>query len=359
MPIASLQGPVKVRAAGPSGLKLPVLGLGCWSFGGGEYWGPQDQEDVDAVVHRALDVGVTYFDTAEAYNGGASEISLGIALKGGGRRERAIIGTKISPHNATAAGVRAHCEASLGRLQTDVIDLYMVHWPINPNALKHFTSDPAALANPPSVPEAFATLMDLRREGKVRHIGVSNFGVEQLTQALGTGAALAVDQLPYSLLARGIELEILPFCRDKGVGVIGYMSLMQGLLSGKFESIESIPPARKRTRHFSGSRVGSRHGEAGLENETWQACKDIGAIAGAAKLPRGALSLAWAMANADITCSIVGCRDIEQLEDNLKALDTELGPDVLSKLNKSTADLQAKLGTKVDLFQGAASSRTF
>ena len=130
-----------------------MLGAGCWAFGGGEYWGARNQQDVDNVVAHSLDWGVTYFDTAEAYNDGASESSLGQALKG--KRDRAIIGTKVSPCNCYPDALVEHCEASLRRLCTDTIDLYMVHWPIHPHAVRHFTDDAAIIENPPCVPDAF------------------------------------------------------------------------------------------------------------------------------------------------------------------------------------------------------------
>ena len=177
------------RRCGRSDISLSVVGVGCWSFGGGpgSYWGPQEQKDVDDVVHAALDNGINYFDTAEGYNEGRSEEALGRALEG--RREEAVIGTKISPSNTEPSVLRRHCEASLRRLRTDYIDIYMVHWPITDR----------------SVEDAFDTLMSLRSEGKVRSIGISNFGVRQMEEALATGARIDVNQLCYNLLSRAIE----------------------------------------------------------------------------------------------------------------------------------------------------------
>ena len=157
------------RAVGKSGIEISVMGIGGWSYGGGDYWGPQAQEDVDAVAHAALDNGINFFDTAEGYNEGRSEEAVGRALKG--RRDEAVIATKISPNNTEPTMLREHCEASLDRLQTDYIDIYIVHWPITEH----------------SVEDAFATLNALKEEGKIRSIGVSNFGVEQLSEALATG----------------------------------------------------------------------------------------------------------------------------------------------------------------------------
>lgn len=348
---------VDTRPCGTSGLRLPVLGLGCWAFGGGDYWGAQSQDDVDAVVHAALDLGMTYFDSAEAYNGGASETSLGLALRG--RRDRALIGTKVNPSNTEPATLRAHCEASLQRLGTDHIDLYLVHWPLNASALRHFTSDPAVLANPPDLAQAFHTLEALRREGKIRHFGVSNFGVRQLEELRALGVKPAANELAYNLLMRGIEAEVLPWCRAQGLGVLGYSALMQGLLSGRFTSIDDLPPPRTRTRHFAGTRKGSRHGGPGIEAETMAALRAIAGIAAEVGAPVADLAIAWAVSNPDITCTIVGCRNRRQLEENARALALRPSADVLARLARATDEVNARLGPHIDYYQSVAESRSF
>lgn len=348
---------METRPCGNSALQLPVVGLGCWSFGGGDYWGAQSQSDVDEVVARALDCGVTYFDTAEMYNHGASETSLGLALKG--RRDEAIIGSKISPNHTTPAVLRAKCEASLQRLRTDRLDVYMVHWPINANSLRHYTTDAALLAQPPNTADAFATLAALQREGKIRHIGVSNFGVRQMQEVLALGVTLAVNELPYNLLMRGIEPEIVPFCRAQGIGILGYMTLMQGVLSKRVASFDELPPIRTRTRHFAGTRPGSRHGEPGIETQTSAALAAIARIADEAGMPVGELALAWALANPAISCVLAGSRNAEQLAGNLRAAERRLTPAQISRLNAATAEVLALLGPHADYFQGANDQRTW
>ncbi len=333
------------------------MGLGTWSFGGGTYWGPQDQGDVDAVVGRALELGVTYFDTAEMYNAGASESSLGLALRG--RRERAIIGSKVSPGNAAPTVLREHCEASLRRLETNFIDVYMVHWPIHADSIRHFTNDEAVTRNPPRTDEAFLTLAALQREGKIRHIGVSNFGVKQMDEVLALGVRLAVNELPYNLLMRAIEADIIPFCRARGIAILGYVALMQGVLAGKFESFDELPPIRTRTRHFSGRREGSRHGEAGFETETMTTLQAVRVIAREEKLPAADLAIAWALANPAIGCVLAGCRNLGQLEENARALKLKLSPTVLQRLNAATEELRLKLGPNPDYYQGASHARSW
>jgi aryl-alcohol dehydrogenase-like predicted oxidoreductase len=355
---ATAAGTVPSRACGTSGLRLPVLGLGTWSFGGGAYWGPQDQTDVDDVVARALDHGVTYFDTAEMYNAGASEASLGRALRGG-RRDRAIIGSKVSPGHTRPATLRARCEASLQRLGTDRIDLYLVHWPIHPNSIRHFTDDPDILAHPPTVADAFLTLDALRREGKVRHIGVSNFGVRQLDEVRALGVPLAANELPYNLLMRGIEAEVAPHCRRLGIGIIGYMTLMQGVLAGDFASFDELPAPRTRTRHFHGQRTGSRHGGPGFERETAAALAAIRALAREEGLPVSDLAIAWALAHPDIACVLAGCRTAAQLEDNVRAVHVRISDSTRRRLDAATADVLRLLGPGVDYYQSPADTRSW
>lgn len=344
-----------VRRCGASDLFLPVLGVGCWSFGGGDYWGAQRQSDVDAVVRTAVEHGCSFFDTAESYNGGASETSLGLALRGV-PRDRVLIGTKISPGNTTPAGVVAHCDASLRRLGTDYLDVYMVHWPIAPHSIRHFS--PGATETP-TVPEAFAALDGLRRAGKVRYLGVSNFGRRQLAEVRATGVPVVVDELPYSLLARAIEHDILPFCREAGVGVLGYMSLLQGVLSDRYARLADVPEYRRRTRHFAaGSTPLSRHGMAGAEAETEAALQAIRAVARREGLATSELALRWAIAGEGVTCSLCGAREPAALLENIRAALVPLDPALVAELRGITDPLLEKLGPSFDYYENPANDRT-
>ena len=343
------------RACARSDLRLPVMGVGCWAFGGGDYWGPQSQQDVDAVVHCAVEQGCNFFDTAELYNNGGSEASLGLALKGI-PRDRVLIGTKINPSNTEPQTLVAHCEASLQRLRTDYVDLYMVHWPITPHSIRHFTTEPMAA---PSVTEAFATLRQLQRAGKIRYLGVSNFGPAKLDEALATGAEIVINELPYSLLTRAIELNILPHCQERGVGVLGYMSLLQGILADTFTTLEEIPVLRRRTRHFNSARTPlCRHGLPGAEAETLAALKAIRAIAQRNGLTLSEVALKWAIARDGITSSLCGSRNVRQLEWNLQAAATPLAPELIAELNEATRPLLETLGPSFDYWENPANDRT-
>lgn len=343
------------RTCGRHDLKLPVLGLGCWAFGGGEYWGPVSQSDVKEVVHCAVDHGCNFFDTAEAYNQGASENSLGRAIQGIAR-DRILIGSKISPSNTDPLTLAEHCEASLRRLQTEYLDLYMVHWPITAHSIAHFT--PESMPTP-SVADAFAALKKLQSQGKIRHIGVSNFGVEKLDEALATGAEIVCNELPYSLLTRAIEWEILPHCRNRGVGVIGYMALMQGVLTKSYAAIDEIPVWQRRTRHFdSRHNAHCRHSLLGAEAETLATLAGLRQIARDQGMTLAEISLKWAMAGKGITSSLCGSCNANNLEKNIRAALEPLKSDVIEDLTRATSRLMEILGPSFDYYENPANDRT-
>lgn len=344
-------------------LELSVLGLGCWAFGGGDYWGRQDQSDVDRVVRTAFDAGINYFDTAEVYNEGRSESSLGKAIRGL-PRDQLLIGTKVSPSNCYPGTLVKHCEDSLRRLGTDHIDLYMVHWPIHSHAVKYFTRNEGVVQNPPDTELAFQTLQDLKKQGKIGHIGVSNYGKPRLAEVPGE-VKLTANQLPYSLLTRAVEIEMVDHCRDEGIGIIAYMALMQGILTGKYPSIGDIPEMRKRTRHFNAERnPSSRHGEEGCEEETMQVLAGMRKISDESGISMQMLAIRWILANPDITCTLVGARSREQLEQNLslsegsQAGEGYLPSGILEELNSISLPVKERLGNHLDYFEGAVNDRT-
>jgi myo-inositol catabolism protein IolS len=347
------------KRLGSSNLYLSALGMGCWAFGGGKYWGDQSQKDVDEVVHKALDQGINYFDTAEAYNDGESEASLGLALKG--RRKEALIWTKVSTSNTKSAALREHCEASLKRLGTDYIDLYMLHWPINPKAIEHFTNDKELIASPPSVEEAFETLIDLQKEGKILEIGISNHGVKQMKEIKKTGARVIANELPYNLISRGIEDGILPYCIKNGIGIIGYMAMQQGILTGIYSSVESIPAAQAHSRHFHFSRGGeqSRHEETGAEAEIFQMLSYMQKISKEINASIPSLSLAWAMAKDGISCTLVGSRNVNELKMNIDTASKELSGDVIEELDKLSDPVLKKIGSSIDYYESRENSRIY
>lgn len=338
-------------------LELSVLGLGCWSFGGGDYWGERDQKDTNAIVHASIDHGINYFDTAELYNDGRSEISLGQALKEV-PRDQVIIGSKISPANCQPTVLIQHCEASLSRLNTDYLDLYMIHWPVNSRSIASFSNDEYIINHPPAIDEVYEALQQLKQAGKIRHIGISNFS-KTLMQAFPEISEIAVNQLPYSLISRAIEFDALPFCENNGIGVMGYMGLMQGILADRYPTFDDIPPQRRRTRHFDDKRTPAcRHGEEGCEPELKQALQDLRKIGKESGYPMADLAIKWIFANPAVTCNLVGASSVRQVEANAKALEEPLSTEAVQALNKATQAVKTALGNHLDYFEGVANDRT-
>jgi aryl-alcohol dehydrogenase-like predicted oxidoreductase len=320
---------MEYRQLGKTDMKVSAMALGCWPFAGGAVWGEQDDNASIATVHAALDAGINFFDTAEGYEEGQSERVLGRALVG--KRDRALIATKVSPNHLRAADLYAACEGSLRNLQTDYIDLYMIHWPNWDVPLE----------------ETAEALLRLKEQGKIRAIGVSNFAVQDLSDIVAL-APCASNQLPYSLLWRVIEHEILPLCRRHDVSVICYSPLAQGLLTGRYTSADEVPDGLARTRHYSHQRANARHGEPGLEAEVFEAVARIREIAEGIGQPMAAVSLAWVRQQAGVTTFLVGARSPQELAWNLPVNDLRLSDETLAALNAATETVKAKLGTNPD-----------
>lgn len=322
---------MEYQMLGQSGLRVSKYALGCWPFAGGAFWGEQDDATSIATVHAALDAGINFFDTAEAYEAGTSERVLGEALVG--RRDKAIIATKVAPNHLTAEEVFTACERSLRYLQTDYIDLYLIHWPN--------WKVPIA--------ETVGALEKLKAQGKIRAIGVCNFGPQDLTEILELHP-ICTNQLPYSLLWRVIEREILPVCLANDVGLMYYSPLAQGLLTGRYASAEEVPSGLARTRWYASHRSDSAHGEAGAEEEVFAALAEIKRIAEELGQPMAAVSLAWLRQQAGVASILIGARNPQELQLNLPALDLHLSPDVINALNKATDPVKEKLGNNPDMW---------
>jgi aryl-alcohol dehydrogenase-like predicted oxidoreductase len=329
---------VNHRTLGRTDLSVSVVSMGCWAIVGDETWGPQDERASIATIHAALDSGVTTFDTAEAYGQGYSEEVLGRALAG--RRHEAVIATKVSGRNLSAAAVRQACERSLRLLQTDTIDLYQIHWPSRVTPLA----------------ETLAALEELRQEGKVRAVGVCNFGPGDLTDLLALGWA-ETNQLPYSLLWRAIEHEIRESCVAAGMGILCYSPLAQGLLTGKFATAAEVPDGRARTRLFSGGRALARHGQAGREEEAFAAIARIQQISAEVGQPMPQVALAWLLHQPGVTSVIAGARRPEQIRETARAAGLALSPEVVQALTEATEPLKQSLGPDPDMWQAESRFR--
>jgi aryl-alcohol dehydrogenase-like predicted oxidoreductase len=197
---------------------------------------------------------------------------------------------------------------------------------------------------------------DLRREGKVRTIGVSNFGIGDLRDLLHAGRP-STNQLPYSLLGRAIEYEVLPLCGSEGVGVLCYSPLAQGLLAGRFASPADVPDGRARTRHFSAEREHARHGEPGCEAETFVAIDSVRSIANGLGLSMAAVSLAWLLHQPGVSAVIAGARTPQQVAQTAAAAEVTLRDDAISSLAAATDEVKHILGPNPDLWQSKSRYR--
>lgn len=312
---------MQTRQLGTTDLFITPLGFGSWAVGGDGWqfgWGSQDDHDSVAAIHRALDLGINWIDTAAMYGLGHSEEIVARALKG--RAKRPYIFTKCSmvwdgqgtiSHSLKRYSIRHEVEESLRRLQVDVIDLYQIHWP-----------DPEA-----DIEEGWSTLSDLKREGKVRYIGVSNFNVEQLQRAMKIDRVDSL-QPPYSLIHPDVEDEVLPFCEENRIGVIVYSPMMSGLLSGRMtqERIKNFPEDdwRKNNREFQQPR---------LSRNLWLAelLKSVGRHHG---LSGGEIAIAWTLRSSAVTGAIVGGRNPHQVDGIVGASDFRLSADEIDGINR-------------------------
>jgi len=316
---------------GKTDIKVSVIALGCWPFAGGAVWGEQDDDVSVATAHAALDVGVNFFDTAEGYENGHSEEVLGRALVG--RRHEAVIATKVSASHLAAGEVEQACERSLKRMQTDYIDLYQIHWP----------SRKAPMG------ETIAALERLKQQGKIRAIGVSNFAVGDMAAFLSIGHC-ETNQLPFGLFWRAIEHEIQPMCVEKGLGIICYSPLAQGLLTGRYASGDEVYGGLARTRWYSGERPMANHGEPGCEAEVFAALNRIRQIAQKVGEPMGNVALAWLRRQPGVTSMLVGARTPEEIRQDVGAAEVSLSDEVMRDLADASREVKGKIGTNADMW---------
>ncbi|MGH2503917.1 MAG: aldo/keto reductase [Ktedonobacterales bacterium] len=292
---------MELQQLGASDLTITPIGLGTWAIGGGNWesgWGSQDDDDSIATIHRALDMGVNWIDTAAVYGLGRSEEVVGRALQG--VSQRPYIFTKCSliwdeqrkvSGSLKKASVKREAEASLRRLQVERIDLYQMHWP-NPDT---------------EIEEGWAAMAELQREGKVRALGVSNFSVSQMERVQRIAPITSL-QPPYSLLDRAIEDEALPFCQRHHIGVLAYSPMASGLLSGKMTRARVAALPRDDWRSHS-----AQFAEPQLSRSLYlvETLRDIGARHGRTA---GEVAIAWTLRRPEVTGAIVGARRPEQLD---------------------------------------------
>jgi aryl-alcohol dehydrogenase-like predicted oxidoreductase len=305
------------KKLGNSDLELTPIGFGSWAIGGGDWqfsWGPQDDNDSIAAIHKALELGINWIDTAAVYGLGHSEEVVARALKT----------TSHHPYIFTKCGlvwdekrevsnslkhIRREAEDSLRRLAVDAIDLYQVHWP-KPDE---------------EIEEAWGVMADLQKEGKVRWIGVSNFSVEQMERAMKI-APVTSNQPPYSMLNRAVESTILPFCEKNNIGVINYAPMHSGLLTGAM--------SKQRVANFPSDdfRRNAKNYQEPLLSRNLAVADFIGEIGHRRGVTAGVVAIAWTLHHSAITAAIVGGRNAKQVEGVIPAATFRLSEEEFSEI---------------------------
>ena len=290
---------MNINQLGTSDMWLTPLGIGTWAIGGGNWshaWGPQDDQASIAAIHCALDLGMNWIDTAAVYGLGHSEEIVGRAVKGFHKKpflftKCGLVLDEKGEVTRSTKHIRNECEQSLRRLQVEAIDLYQIHWP----------------ADGEDMLEAWETMAALKKEGKARYIGLSNFSAQQM-EPLHEVERITSLQPPYSMINRSAEAEILPFCKSHAIGVINYSPQHSGLLTGSMtkERVAALPENdfRRKAKNYQEPHLTRNLGIA-------EFLKGIGARHG---VTAGVVAIAWTLANPAVTAAIVGVRSAEQAE---------------------------------------------
>ncbi len=321
------------RSLGRTGMKVSPLCLGAMMFGA---WGEPDHDKSIAVIHRALDAGINFIDTADVYSQGESEVIVGKALAAG-RRDDVILATKLhaqmgvpvdAPFGSPGGDpnkrgnsrrwIMKEVENSLRRLSTDWIDLYQVHRPERETDIE----------------ETLSALTDLQRQGKIRAFGSSTFPAHEVVHAQWVSERRALgrfvtEQPPYSILVRGVEADLLPVAEQFGLGVIPWSPLAAGWLTGRYRKGQDAPPSHRRER------MPARYDLENPENQLkLDAAEELAVLAQEAGLTLVHMALAFVLQHPAVTAPIIGPRTMEQLESQLAAADVTLSSDVLDRIDK-------------------------
>lgn len=306
------------RQLGNSDLRISPIGFGAWAIGGGDWafsWGPQDDNDSIAAIHKAIDLGVNWIDTAAVYGLGHSEEVVGKAIKSASQKpyvftKCAMVWDEKREITNSLKQIRREVEESLHRLQVEVIDLYQIHWPKPDEDLE----------------EGWTAMADLQREGKVRWIGVSNFNVSQMERAAKI-APITSNQPPYSMINRAVEAEILPYCQKNNIGVINYAPMHSGLLTGAMskERVAAFPEDdfRRRAKNYQEPQLSRNLAIADF----------LKSIASRHNVTAGVIAIVWTLHHHAITAAIVGGRNAKQVEGVAPALDFRLSEAEFNEIN--------------------------
>jgi aryl-alcohol dehydrogenase-like predicted oxidoreductase len=290
---------------------VTVIGFGAWAAGGSG-WGEVDDQQTIAAIRRSIELGSTFIDTAEVYGNGHSEEVVGEAIEDIPRDE-VFVATKVSGSDLSRPAIKKAIDASLRRLRLDYVDLYQLHWP-----------DPRS-----DVHESMRAMDDLVRDGKIRYVGVSNFNVPLMEQAL---EVRHIDSLqpPLDMLMRDIEIEVLPFCRERGTAVVVYSPMAKGLLTGKYTGTETFPAGDVRSQdpRFQGENF----------QRNVRIVERLRVIADRYGKTPAQLAIAWTLAQPGVTVSIVGAKNPSQVEENIGGAGWTLSPENLREIDDILAN---------------------
>ena len=309
---------MEYRKLGDSDLEVSVIGFGAWGIGGAPFWSTEGDHPSCKAILKAFDLGVNFFDTAPVYGFGHSEELLGKTLKP--VRDKVILATKCGlvwrkenlgaiAKNAKRDSILNEMEQSLRRLQTDVIDLYQVHWPDVNTAQE----------------ETMETLLEIQAQGKIRYIGLSNYSVEQTKECLKVGNIVSL-QPEYSLLERAIEKETVPFCQENQIGIIAYSPLSSGVLTGKYDKSTKFKDWRSK------GIIGTFTGE-GYENNI-DKVDQLKALAQADGKTCGQMAINWVIRQPGLATALVGVKNESQMQENLRSVGWQLSADQQEKIEE-------------------------
>ena len=333
---------MKYVKLGKTDMNVSVLSLGCWAFAGDYFWGEQDDKDSKETVDAAIDLGINFLDTAAAYGMGKSEEVLGECLKG--KRDKVILATKQAGPNLEPAKLIESVDKSLSNMKTDYIDLFYIHWP---NMKVPFGDTMEGIAR-------------LKKDGKIRAAGISNFGLQQMDMLEKTGMLdlIEVHQLPYNLFWRAIEFGLQDKCIEKGLGLICYSSLAQGLLSGRYNSAADVPDHLKVTRFYKDPEE-KNHKGPGCEEEVFEALAELKALCKDANVLLPNACLAWLFKQKGVTAILSGPRKVTELMENYKSMETEISDEFAAKMTAISEKVKAKIGSNTDMWMHGDRARSF
>ena len=321
-----------------SGLRVSRLSLGTWALSGSKNWGENNESDSARTIHMALDNGINLIDTAARYNNGIGEEVVGRALKG--CRDKAIVATKIYTNDLAYDDAIRACDSCLQRLGLDHIDILQIHW-----ASKTIPFE-----------ETMRAFEKMKADGKIRATGICNAGPMSIA---GIKGYAVTNQLPYNLFWRQVEDTIIPASVDAGMTIWPYCPLGQGLLTGKFKTLEDVPLPRREVRYYSSSWKQGLHHDTGFEKEIFGFLAKLSRVVETSGIPMTALALAFLKTRPYVGSVLIGARNEQQLALNMEMYSMDVPAEVMNEVMTLSDEVKPMMGTNPDMWQDASAGRVF